>query len=402
MTSAQSQIQATNFAAIRAGDTARISKKILAEDLEAFAKLSGDYNPLHMDAEFAGRTSFHRRVAHGMLTASYVSTLVGMQLPGPGALWAQQTFRWRAPVFIGDELNITLEVTHKSEGARTITIEVNAVNQNNLVVMEGEGTVMLLEERKVARDLPLGERVALVTGSSRGIGAAIAQALAASGARVAINYLKNEAAATELKRRIETNGGRAIAIQADVTQPDAVARMIDAVASHFGKPVDALINNASGAIQAKPFTETNWNEIQSHLDTQLRGAFNCCQAVVPAMIEAGSGRIVNIGSTSAWSAPPANQIGYVTAKAALKAFTKALAVELGPKGIRVNLVSPGMTETDLIADVPERLRKVQAMQTPLRRLAAPEDAARAVAFLCSDAAEFITGADVPVCGGTTM
>ncbi|MFN0088635.1 MAG: glucose 1-dehydrogenase [Blastocatellia bacterium] len=390
------------FNDIEAGDAARLRKTITAEAVEAFAEFSGDWNPLHLDEAFARGTSFHRRVAHGMIVASYVSTLVGMHLPGPGALWAQQNFRWRAPVFIGDELEITLTVRHKSEGTRTLTVEVAAVNQNNQVVMEGEGTVMVLEERKVARDLPLGERVALVTGSSRGIGAAIAQSLAASGASVVINYIRNRSAASDLRARIDSEGGRAIAVQADITDPAAVSRLVEQARESFGKPVDVLINNASGAIQAKPFIETEWNEIHSHLETQLRGAFNCARAVLPAMIAAGSGRIVNIGSISAWNAPPVNQIGYVTAKAALRAFTKALAAELGPKGIRVNMVSPGMTETDLISDVPERLRKVQAMQTPLRRLATTEDVARTVQFLCSDAAEFINGADIPVCGGITM
>jgi 3-oxoacyl-[acyl-carrier protein] reductase len=337
-----------------------------------------------------------------MLAASYVSTLVGTRLPGPGALWAQQNFQWRAPVFIGDELEITLRVTHKSEGARTLTIEINAVNQNRQVVMEGDGTVMVLEERKTTRNLPLSERAALVTGGSRGIGAAIARSLAQSGARVIINYLKNERAAAELQAQIENAGGDAIAIQADVTDRDSIERLVDQARNHFGKPVDVLINNASGATPAQPFVETDWATIQTHFDTQIRGAFNCIQAVLPAMLEAQSGRIVNIGSIYAWNSPPANLTGYVVAKAALKAFTKSLAVELGPKGVRVNLVSPGMTETDLISDVPERLRKVQAMQTPLRRLATPDDVARAVVFLCSDAADFITGADIPVCGGATL
>ncbi len=396
------QIRTKDFASIAAGDEARISKKILAEDLEAFARLSGDHNPLHMDAEFARRTSFQRRVAHGMLAASYVSTLVGMHLPGPGALWMQQNFRWRAPAFIGDELEITLKVIHKSEGARTLTIAVSAVNQNNQIVMEGEGTVMVLEERTVTRDLPLSERVALVTGSSRGIGAAIARALAQSGARVVINYLNNESAAADLKSQIERDGRDALAIQADVTQRGPVERLADQAHNHFGKPIDVLVNNASGAIHAKQFSELEWDDVQAHLDTQVRGAFNCCKAVIPAMLNAQSGRIINIGSIYAWNAPPANLTGYVAAKAALKAFTRSLAVELGPKGIRVNMVSPGMTETALISGVPERLRKVQAMQTPLRRLAAPDDVARAVAFLCSDAAEFITGADIPVCGGIEL
>jgi 3-oxoacyl-[acyl-carrier protein] reductase len=120
------------------------------------------------------------------------------------------------------------------------------------------------------------------------------------------------------------------------------------------------------------------------------------------MMERNSGCIVNIGSIVTRNVPPVNLTGYALAKSALKSFTRSLAAELGPKGIRVNMVSPGITETDLIADVPERLRKVQAMQTPLRRLARPEDVARAVLFLCSEAGDYMTGADIPVCGGFSM
>jgi 3-oxoacyl-[acyl-carrier protein] reductase len=393
---------AADFAGIAIGDEARLTKKISAADVAAFASLSGDDNPLHVSTEFARRTSFQRPVAHGMLVASYVSTLIGTQLPGPGALWAQQSFRWRAPVFIDDEISFTLRVTHKSASTRTLNIAINAVNQHGHTVLEGEGTVMMLEERQPIRSLPLAARVALITGAGRGIGAAIAQALAAAGARVIINFIKDEAAAIELQRTIASNGGQALAWQADVTQLAEVQEMIDRAAQHFGQPVDVLINNAGAAIQARPFNETAWDEMQRHFDVQIRGAFNCAQAALPAMLAAQSARIINIGSVYAWNTPPPNLIGYVTAKAALAAFTRALAVELSPKGVRVNLVSPGMTETDLIAAVPERLRKVQAMQTPLRRLATPSDIASTVVFLCSEAADFITGADIPVCGGAVM
>ena len=116
--------------------------------MEAFAKLSGDRNPLHMDDSFAARTHFQRRVVHGMLVANYVSALIGMRCPGPGALWSQQNFRWLAPVFIGDRIDLTMKVTHKSEGSRSLTIEVKALNQEGKVVMEGEGTVTALEERQ--------------------------------------------------------------------------------------------------------------------------------------------------------------------------------------------------------------------------------------------------------------
>jgi 3-hydroxybutyryl-CoA dehydratase len=128
---------------IQIGERASIRREIRREDVEAFAKLSGDYNPLHLDAEYAARTEFERPVAHGMIVASLVSTLVGMHIPGPGALWAEQKFRWRAPVFVGDEVTVELVVVHKSEGARTALIEIKGVNQRGELVVEGKGSAML-------------------------------------------------------------------------------------------------------------------------------------------------------------------------------------------------------------------------------------------------------------------
>jgi 3-oxoacyl-[acyl-carrier protein] reductase len=120
------------------------------------------------------------------------------------------------------------------------------------------------------------------------------------------------------------------------------------------------------------------------------------------MIQQKSGRIVNIGSILTWSVPPAQWSAFVVAKTALKALTRSLAAELGPSGVRVNMISPGTTETESTAAIPERLRKLQAMQTPLRRLATPEDIAQTALFLCGEASQFITGADIPVCGGAGM
>jgi acyl dehydratase len=132
---------AIDFDRIQPGDRAVIVKRFGEAEVAAFAALSGDYNPLHMESEFAEKTRFGRRVVHGMLVASYVSTLVGMQLPGVGALWMQQSFRWRKPVFLGDTVEIVLEVTQKSPGARLLAIRVSASNQDGTAVMDGEGAV---------------------------------------------------------------------------------------------------------------------------------------------------------------------------------------------------------------------------------------------------------------------
>src|ERR1700688_4080846 len=135
----RSMVNFADFDKIQPGDEAHCDRTITAEDVESFARLSGDTNPLHMDENFALRTYFNRRVVHGMLLASYVSALVGVHCPGPGGLWSQQNFRWPAPVFIGDRIHIKLRVTHKSTGARALTIEVQGMNQNGKVVMEGQG-----------------------------------------------------------------------------------------------------------------------------------------------------------------------------------------------------------------------------------------------------------------------
>jgi 3-oxoacyl-[acyl-carrier protein] reductase len=386
------------FEAIQPGDRVVLSRPISEEDVAAFAALSGDYNPLHMQTEFARRTHLRRRVVHGMLVASFVSTLIGMQLPGAGSLWTQQSYRWRNPVYIGDTIEIALKVVHKSEGSRTLTIEVTAVNQDGIAIMDGEGTVSVPEVRRNPEETPAVQRVAFVSGGSRGIGAAVAQALARDGISVMVNYRNGTAAAEELCHTIVEGGGTAIPVQADVHDADAVARAADSL----GRPVDILINCAGSAPAQRAFLESGWNEVQQAFDIHVKGAWNCSKAVAPGMVQRKSGCIVNIGSIITWMVPLPQWSAYVMAKAALKAFTRSMAVELGPSGVRVNMISPGTTETESTLALPERLRKLQAMQTPLRRLAAPEDIAASAAFLCSDAARFITGADIPVCGGAAM
>jgi 3-oxoacyl-[acyl-carrier protein] reductase len=394
--------QFADFDRIQPGCETSFSKTITAEDLESFARLSGDRNPLHMDDEFAARTHFQRRVVHGMLLASYVSAMVGMHCPGPGALWAQQSFRWQAPAFIGDRIVITLRVKHKSMGSRTLTLEVKTVNQDGKMLMEGEGTVAALEESRRSEDVPVSERVAFVSGGSRGIGAAISLALGRAGAAVVINYRKNAFAAEELCAEIRRSGGRAISMQADVSDYSCVAETAARVCEKFDHPIDILINNAGTVPEPRPFMQTKWEEIQSAIDVHLRGAVHCCQAMVPAMMAQKSGRIINIGSAFVRGTPPANWSCFVLAKSAVQTLTRCLANELGPYGIRVNSVAPGLVETEAISGLSERMRKVQAMQTPLRRLAAPSEIAAAVTALCTGPGDFINGAEIPVSGGFQM
>jgi 3-oxoacyl-[acyl-carrier protein] reductase len=377
------------------GDTARIVHLVTEEQVNAFAHVSGDTNPLHMDTAFARAAGFRDRVVHGMVTASLVSQLIGMRLPGPGALWAEQSFRWLAPVFVGDRLEVLLEVSGKSPGTNTISVKATATNQNGKTVMDGNGIVRVLVQRKVARDVGVVGRSALITGGGGGAGAAIAQVLGLAGAKITLAYRRHEAGTRQACDEVIAAGGEAIAVEGN-----DIRTAVEQALRSFGKPVDLLINSAEVPFDPKPFLEIDWSEVQSQIDAHLRDALLSCQAVIPGMVESGSGRIVNIGSTFASGTPPAQWTGFAIAKAALKTLTRCLAAEFGPKGIRINMVSPGAMES--AAEIPERLRKLQAMQTPLRRLTTAEDIAGAVLFLCSEHGEFITGADLPVCGGSAM
>ena len=394
--------QFASFASIAVGDETRLTRRFTADAVDAFARVSGDDNPLHVNEAFAAKTRFGKRVAHGMLSAAYVSSIIGTRLPGAGALWFQQQFDFLVPVLVDDEIAFVVKIEHKSEATRTLVISVAGTNQHGTLVLKGQGRVMVLEEGSSRPAAPNGGRVALVTGASRGIGAAIAAALGALGHRVIVNYHRSDTQAQAVAAAIHQAGGQAMAFAADVSDAAAVSRMVADAEARFGSAVDILVNNASGPTAQKPLLEMDWADMATHLDTQLKGALHCIKAVGPGMVSRGTGHIINIGSTHAWGVPPANLSGYISAKAALAALTRCAAVELGPKGVRVNMVSPGMTETELIADVPERMRKVFAMQNPLRRLALPDDVAAVVASLVSPAGAFIHGADIPVAGGGAM
>lgn len=243
------------------------------------------------------------------------------------------------------------------------------------------------------------DKVAIVTGSSRGIGRAIALRLAEGGAKVVVNYRGNEVAADGVVEQIKAGGGEAIAVQADVRQPAEAQALIDAAKQKFGR-IDILVNNAGTTRDTliMRMSEEDWDLV---LDTNLKGAFNCIKAVSRQMMRQRYGRIVNITSV-AGIAGNAGQANYASAKAGLIGLTKTVAKEMGSRGITCNAVAPGLVPTDLTASLPEKLVQLAVDRTPLGRTGAPEDMAAAVAFLASDEASFITGQILAVDGGLAL
>lgn len=242
---------------------------------------------------------------------------------------------------------------------------------------------------------------AVITGASSGIGAAAAKALASSGASVVINYHSNEQDARAVVEEITKSGGRAIAVKADVTSEKEVQSLFNTARSAFGK-VGILVNNASAKPLPTQFMRSSWDAYEEMLATNLKAAYLCSKEAVSDMGAAKKGCIVNVATIYAVGAPPASLAHYVSAKSALLGFTRALAAELGPSGIRVNAVSPGVTETKMTAHLPERFKEIAAASTPLKKLASAQDVASVIAFLCSGESGHVTGANIPVCGGAQM
>jgi len=245
----------------------------------------------------------------------------------------------------------------------------------------------------------LDNRVALVTGASRGIGRAIALALAEQGARVAVNYVSRAADADAVVEAIRANGGTAVAVRADASARAEVDAMIATVAAQLG-PVDILINNAGIALR-RDIDELTEADFDRTIAVNLKSAFLCTQAVVPGMRERGWGRIVNISSVNGQRGQ-FGQTNYSTAKAGIHGFTMALAQEVAARGVTVNTVSPGYIGTDMVRAVkPERLEKIVSA-IPVKRLGEPEEIASIVGWLVSDEAAFATGADFSLNGGLHM
>lgn len=243
-------------------------------------------------------------------------------------------------------------------------------------------------------------KVAIVTGASRGIGRAIAEDLAANGASVVVNYNQSADEAQEVVATIAESGGRAVAIQADVSDLAAAQELAKATRAEFGR-IDILVNNAGTTRDQllMLMKESDWDTV---IDTNLKSMFNCCKAVLrPMLRQKSGGRIINISSVVGL-AGQGGQTNYAASKAGIVGFTKSLAKEMGPRQITVNAIAPGYFPTELTAGLPEEMVEKALDYIPLGRLGKVEEVAHLVTFLASPKATYITGEVIRVDGGMAM
>jgi 3-oxoacyl-[acyl-carrier protein] reductase len=328
--------------------------------------------------------------------------MIGMLLPGPGALWLSQTLEFIAPAFVGDEILVNAVVKQRSIASRILVLDIVITNQHGSNIVSGQAKVKLLNLQDTSnKEVMEKKEPVLITGASRGIGAATAKKLASLGYPVVINYLQDERAANLVAKDIQEAGGIALLAMGDVSSMVDVEKIFLNVENNIGC-IKHIVHCAASNPEPQSFLEQTWSKQENDLNTQLKGAFNCVQRALPAMIEFKAGSIVLLGSIFADGVPPVNQSSYVVTKAALAAFGRTIASEYGPKGIRINIVAPGMTQTDMIANIPEKVKMLTKMNTPLRRLAQPEEVAEVVAFLISPLSKHITGTTLSVSGGLSM
>ncbi|MFD5385416.1 SDR family oxidoreductase [Streptomyces sp. NPDC127074] len=242
-----------------------------------------------------------------------------------------------------------------------------------------------------------GRPTALVTGGSRGIGAATSRELAARGYRVAVNYFSNREAAGQVVKLIEADGGDAFAVQADVYDPGQAAELLESAA--VDGRLDVLVCNAGARFTPTPVQALPWDDFKRKVTDELASVYTLTQQALAIMGARGQGRILYVSSAVADGPPTAGMAAHGTAKAALNTFARFVAYEAGPLGIKVNVVAPGFVRTEASAGMPQEFQQRLVERTPLGRVAEPEDVARAIAMLVGDDAGFVTGSVLTVDGG---
>lgn len=389
------------FEEISVGMKANLEHKITQSDLDRFVDLTGDNNKLHTDLKYSARTSFKKPVAHGMLGASFISTIIGTKIPGDGALWFSQEIEFLFPVRIGDVLNVTAEVVKTDKKSKIIELQTDIYNQHKKKILKGYAKVKVIEqEAEIIEEEVKIQKVALIIGATGGIGSSVAKTLASDGFDVALHYYSRSDLANQLAEEIASSGVRAFVYGCDVKDEKGVREMVESALRDLGN-ISVVVNCSTSNIAAIDFNNLSWTDFTDHLDNQIKGNFNLVKAVLPQMAQNKFGKIIFINSQYLENPSP-NLLPYITGKGALMGFQKALALDLSSKGILVNSVSPGMTNTEQLADIPERIRMVAAAKAPLKRIANPQDVANCVSFLASERSNYLCGETIRVNGGQVM
>ena len=379
------------------GDVRALTHTFAVEEIRAFAQLTGDTNPLHVDATVANRSVAGGQVVHGMLAASFVSTLIGVHLPGQGALWQSFEVNWRKMVRIGDTLRFEARVTAVQAATRTLDLQISGVNAaSGEVHLEGKARVMMTGEPPSERATSLNGKRVLVTGASGEVGAQISRTLVDSGCQI-VAWGRDAAKLDALER--ELGAGVASVQIVDLLDESQIDAALDRLESQAA--IDGLVHAAAAPLQLADVQDRATRQyLRDHWQVEVLALHQVSQRLITRM--PAGGFVIALLTQAVIDAPPTRMSAYVAAKMGALGLIRSLAVELGPRGLRCNAVSPGLMQTPYVRDMSVRAKQIEAATNPLRRLCTVEDVARAVTFLAGPESAYLNGVNLPVTGGARM
>jgi len=386
------------YSDIYVGQRASLQSVVSADVVDDFAKLSGDDNKLHINEEFAKTTIFKERVAHGMLGMSFISALIGTKLPGDGALWFSHNFEFLNPVRIGDVLNVSGEVIKMFDADNIVEIRVEVFNQNDSPITRGFCKVKVLDlfpEHTVVSAPIKANKVLVVLGANGGLGAAFLRAseknydsvitVARGDIKTQINLSKHKHISGDLSKSLKL-------ICNDI------AHHID---REFGETLTeiSVVNCITDNIPSVDFQKVDNNLVETHLDLNIKLNFLLVQYLV-SLYEDDKKKLNFLLISSLYSKTNPKGFSYYSiAKSGLESLVSNLSKDIGPKGHRINCISPSVLETRQTFNMPIRQKQALIVSTPMRRLCTVEDVVELGYFLCSSKASFITGQNIHVNGG---
>lgn len=392
----------TKVSEFKIGQKAEIKHTITKSDIDKFAELTGDNNPLHVDVDFAEKTSFKKPVAHGMLGASFISTIIGTKLPGKGALWFSQTLNFLLPVREGDELKISAEVISINEKQEYLELKTEVENQKKQKVISGTSKVRLIQfsEKKEEDIISKPSPVTLILGATGDVGTELVGQLVEQGHHIVVHYLSNKDKAAKIVKTFNSANTKVVDIKADLSIAKDVQEMFDNISSNFGY-LTGIVNCSTPGMDRLKYLDTDWGDFEKELNVQIRGMNNVIRSGLELLLKYKNSKIIGLTSL-AIEQPSPHMITYITAKSALSGFLKALSIELAPMGINVNMVSPGLIDNSLNMDVPEKIKLLNASKTPIKRLITVKDVSSAISYLLSDGANGLSGETIRINGGQIM
>lgn len=389
------------------GDSEFFYHSVTREEIEGFAILSGDNNPLHISREFAEQSGSRDIVSHGMLTSALVSRLIGTKLPGYGSLWLSQDFEFTSPVFPGDVLKVYGKITRVLTRGELVDIEFEVSNQDARTVLRGSGRVKLPEfkPRNEIRNTELPSSVknmtALVIGASGSLGGEILGSLASNGVRTLGTFRTNPNRLEDRISILTKNGKVCRAIKLDVSKPKEINQVVSFFNGNWGAP-DIIINCSSLPPSGLKIEDTELESIINYIQIEVSGYLAFFRSFRSSMVEKRFGRIISIGTSSTSGKAESGWSSYLAAKSASEQLIKSIASEYAAFGITANTISAGLSQTGMSATFAKQAVIAAKAETPSRQLVTHSEVAAFVSYLATNPSNALNGQIITLDGGRTM